>query len=128
MDLSVFNTTAVTALNESSQSPDPEQLRRIFRRYEALAEAQGSIVWVVDPTLRTVGQSEGWERYTGQTPQAYTELGWIAAVHPDDRERLRAESARAMTTEEPLVIEFRIRRVDGAYRRNLIRAVPIRDG
>ncbi len=114
--------------NESTPPTDPEQLRRVCRRYEALAEAQGSIVWVVDPSLHTVGQSEGWERYTGQPPEAYAERGWMAAVHPDDRDRLQAESARALAIEEPLVIEFRIRRADGAYRRNLIRALPIREG
>jgi len=83
---------------------------------------------VVDPSLHSVGQSKGWERYTGQSGETYAELGWIAAVHPDDRERLQVESARAVATEEPLVIEFRVRRADGAYRRNLIRALPVRDG
>ena len=124
----VLEDTPVTAVNDDPSSPDAEQLRRVSLRYEALSEAQGSIVWVVDPSLHTVGQSEGWERYTGQSRESYAELGWIAAVHPDDRERLDRESARALESEEPLVIEFRIRRVVGLYRRNLIRAGPVRDG
>ena len=119
---------SVTAAHNSSSAPDAEQLRRISRRYDALADAQGSIVWVVDPSLQTVGQSEGWERYTGQPAETYAGRGWMAAVHPDDRERLATESARALATEESLVIEFRVQRADGAYRRNLIRAMPVRDG
>ena len=77
--------------------------------------------------MRPTGRNEAWERYSGQSPESYAELGWLAAIHPDDRERFRAESARALTTGEPLGLEFRIRRADGAYRRNRIRAVPIRD-
>lgn len=107
---------------------DADRILRVCRRYEALAEAQGSIVWVVDPSLHSVGQSDGWERYTGQSAIAYAELGWIAAVHPEDRERLTDESGRALSTGEPIVLEFRIRRADGAWRRNLIRALPIREG
>ena len=119
--------TTLTGRNDSSIPPDAERLLRVCRRYEALADAEGSIIWVVDPDMRPTGRNEAWERYSGQSPESYAELGWLAAIHPEDRDRFIGESGRALATGEPLGLEFRIRRADGAYRRNRIRAVPIRD-
>ncbi|HVL66154.1 MAG TPA: PAS domain-containing protein [Vicinamibacterales bacterium] len=106
---------------------DLERLRRIARRYDALTSASGSVVWVVDPHLRPTGRNVAWERYTGQTPTDYAQLGWLTAVHPADRGRFQEEAARALASGEALTTEFRIRRADGSYRRNLIRAVPVRE-
>jgi PAS domain S-box-containing protein len=105
---------------------DLEYLERAARRYEALSSNEGSIVWVVDPELQPTGRNENWERYTGQQPAEYAGLGWMAAVHPDDRQRFSALTATAMASAEPLTIELSIRRADGEYRRNLVRAVPVK--
>jgi PAS domain S-box-containing protein len=107
---------------------DKQRLEREARRYAALISAEGSIVWVVDPQLQPTGLNQAWEHYTGQRPEAYARLGWLSAIHPDDRDRIRAEIAQGLTAGSALSLEFRIRRADGAYRRNLIRAIPIREG
>jgi PAS domain S-box-containing protein len=109
-------------------SADPDRLLRLCRRYEVLAEAEGSIVWVIDPEMRPTGSNENWERYTGQSEEQYAGLGWMAAIHPDDREPLASATAEAHRAGEPVALEIRIRRADGVHRRNLIRALPIRDG
>ncbi len=83
---------------------------------------------MLDTELRPSGLSQAWELYTGQTADEYAHLGWVNAIHPDDRDQLRAHAAAAMTAGAPLSMEFRVRRTDGAYRRNLIRAIPIREG
>ena len=108
--------------------PDPhdvDALRRIARRYHALASTDGSIIWVVDPHLRPTGRNASWERYTGQSGDDYKGLGWMAAVHPDDRAWFREKANVALESATPLTIELGIRRADGIYRRNLIRAVPV---
>ena len=110
---------------EQPTAEDLEHLQRIARRYQALASTEGSIVWVVDPRLNPTGRNEAWERYTGQQPADYMRRGWLSAIHPDDRARFRAQAEEALTTRRPLTIELTIRRVDGVYRRNLIRAVPV---
>ena len=104
---------------------DLDYLQRAARRYQALASTEGSIVWVVDPQLHPTGTNEGWERYTGQAEPEYFGSGWMSVVHPDDRERFRALTTRAVAAGEPLTIEIDIRRADGTYRRNLIRAIPV---
>ena len=104
---------------------ETDRLRRIARRYEALTIAEGTVVWVVDAQLRPTGRNALWEQYSGQPPEQYAELGWTAAVHPDDRERFLQEAAGAVERGAPLTTEFRLRRADGAYRRHLVRAVPV---
>ncbi|CAN5663674.1 hypothetical protein BH18ACI5_BH18ACI5_03240 [soil metagenome] len=104
---------------------DEEYLERAARRYQALASSDGSIVWVVDPKLRPTGRNEAWEAYTGQQLPDYSGAGWMSAVHPTDRERFQTRAAQAVAAGEPLTIEINIRRADGSYRRNLIRAVPV---
>lgn len=112
---------------DSPPPADPERLLRLGRRYQALADAEGSIVWVVDSAMRPTGRNEAWERYSGQTPEQYAERGWIDAIHPDDRSRFATETAEAQETGGAVALEFRIRRADGEYRRNLVRALPIRE-
>ncbi len=107
---------------------EEKRLRREARRYEALITAEGSIVWVLAPDLRPTGRNVPWELYTGQSPDDYSELGWLSAIHPEDRDHVRREAARAVAAGAPLSLQFRVRRADGEYRRNAIRAVPIREG
>ena len=109
----------------SLEPEDLEALQRVARRYHALASTEGSIIWVVDSQLRPTGRNEGWERYTGQQPDEYKGLGWMSAVHADDRSWFRQKAAAALESATPLTIELGIRRADGVYRRNLIRAVPV---
>ena len=110
----------------SSEPQDPAKLRREALRYEALLGAEGTIVWVIDAQLRPTGDNPAWERYTGQTGDAYLEHGWLDALHPDDRAQVGRAAATAVASGEPLSLELRIRRHDGEFRRHLIRAVPVR--
>ena len=115
----------MVSLVTTRDSEELEGLQRVARRYHALASTEGSIMWVVDPKLRRTGRNEAWERYTGQTPEEYRGLGWMSAVHPDDHQWFHDKASVALESATPLTIELGIRRADGIYRRNLIRAVPV---
>src|SRR5882672_10000620 len=45
-------------------------------------------------------------------------------IHPDDRERVRAHSDRALSSGDPYELEFRVRRSTGSYRWFLTRFSP----
>jgi PAS domain S-box-containing protein len=114
--------------NSAETGPtDIQRVQREARRYEALISAEGSIVWVLDPQLRPTGRNHGWEHFTGQSPEEYEQLGWLSAIHPEDRDAIHAEAARAMAAGTSITTEFRVRRADGEYRRTFIRAIPIRE-
>ena len=105
-----------------------EVLRRSEARYRALAEATSQAIWVWDPTAGG-GVDETppwWEEVTGQTPEQQAELGWLAALHPGDRERARAAWLGALATGTPYSIEYRVRRRrDGDYVHVATRVVPV---
>jgi signal transduction histidine kinase/CheY-like chemotaxis protein len=52
----------------------------------------------------------------------------MQAIHPGERERVRAEWGAILHRGEPGELRFRLRRADGTYRRVVSRGVPIRDG
>ena len=62
-----------------------EELVRREERYRALVMATTSIVWLANPDGSLMGEQASWGEYTGQGPEEQEGLGWINALHPDDR-------------------------------------------
>ena len=61
--------------------------------------------------------------YTGCPREANDSWGWMALLHPNDAEPARPAWEHVVRTEDPFTIEFRIRRFDGAFRWNCVRAL-----
>ena len=71
--------------------------------------------------------SRQWIEYTGMPEADQLGYGWLMQLHPDDRERVKAEWAATVGGGVAFDIEFRIRRNDGVHRRFRTRAIPLRD-
>ena len=78
---------------------DAELVRR-EERYRALVLATSSIVWTADPEGRFTTAQSSWETYTGQAWHAQAGLGWMDAIHSDDRESVQASWAQARDRRE----------------------------
>jgi PAS domain S-box-containing protein len=65
-----------------------------------------------------------WLRFTGLTPHQALGDGWSRAVHPEDLARWLDACVRAFDAREPLQIDYRLRRHDGAFRWMRDRGVP----
>jgi PAS domain S-box-containing protein len=102
-------------------------LRTSETRYRSLAEATAQMIWSADPAGRFNAPSPSWEAYTGQRWEEYRDLGFIEAIHPDDRQRTLAAWAEGLKGEEPCAAEYRLRRADGQYRQVVARCVPVRN-
>ena len=100
-------------------------LRESEERYRSLTEATAQVVWTMDADGRWRSPSPSFERYTGLTWEEYRD-GSGRAVHPADHDRVTAEWATILRSASPGEIRFRFRRADGAYRRAISRAVPLR--
>jgi PAS domain S-box-containing protein len=72
---------------------------------ESFEEDQGGIVYV-SPQVRAILGREP-EDWLGATER------WLEQIHPDDRERVRAENARADTSHEAFISEYRMLAKDG---------------
>jgi diguanylate cyclase (GGDEF)-like protein/PAS domain S-box-containing protein len=96
--------------------------------FRTLTRTIPEIVW----TARSDGfidfASERWYEYTGQTPNIDREMAWKEVVHPDDLDVSYIKWQECLQSGAPYEIEYRLRRMDGAYRWFLARATPVRDG
>ncbi|TAJ10508.1 MAG: PAS domain S-box protein [Nitrospirae bacterium] len=57
-----------------------------------------------------------WLDLTGRTLEQELRDGWVEGVHPDDRARCVHDYRQAFDAHRPFVLEYRLRRHDGAYR------------
>jgi PAS domain S-box-containing protein len=91
-----------------------------------LADAVPHLVWVAAPDGSTEYVNHWTTEYTGQSAAANYDWRWLAMVHPDDVDRARAAWARAIETETPYEVEYRLRRADGQFRWHAFRSMPVR--
>lgn len=94
--------------------------------FAALAEATGQLVWTAHPDGSAV-DARAWSAFSGVKEEQLLGWGWLQRVHADDRERAKRYWKRAVASEAPFELEYRMRRRDGAYRWFAVRAVPVRD-
>lgn len=103
-----------------------EAIRASEARLRSLALASAAIVWISDHAGKLV-DAQGWQEFTGQVPADYLGLGWLTAVHVEDRQRLDRDWRVACTIGEPMSATYRLRMTDGRYRMVVGQGIPIRD-
>ncbi|MDP9169420.1 MAG: PAS domain S-box protein, partial [Acidobacteriota bacterium] len=98
-------------------------------RYRTLVAATSSVVWSADAAGRFTAFQPDWEDFTGQAGDEYTGDAWLDTLHPDDRDRARKHWRDSLTASRRYDLEARVWQARaGAYRRCILRAVPIREG
>lgn len=97
------------------------QLRQAESDQRALLENLPQMLWIADPDGRIRYHNRLWYEYTGLQPGE----SWERVTHPEDLERAHDAWAQAMAHGQPLDVELRFRRADGAYRWHMICGVPI---
>ncbi|MFW5973601.1 MAG: PAS domain S-box protein, partial [Bacteroidota bacterium] len=97
------------------------------RRFRTLVETTSQVIWLADEhgTIRILGGV--WQNLTRQTPEESHDMGWVAAVHPSDRERVVALWREHVASKKELVTEFRVRDARGRYLWFRAHAVPVFD-
>src|SRR5690606_36089916 len=96
-------------------------------RFRALALALEPVIWTTDAEGRVVEDSPTWRAFTGQTREQWFGWGWLDAVHPAHRDRVRWTWANAVTNRSLYEIEYRLRTASGEYRWTVARAAPVLD-
>ncbi|ANY82502.1 hypothetical protein BB934_29905 (plasmid) [Microvirga ossetica] len=112
--MSQFNLRRVSTITAQSE-----------HRYRALIEASATMVWRASPDGAIIDGSPEWSEITGRSPEASKGFGWLAAVHPDDSERVVAVRQNIFASARSGTYEFRVRQTNGEYRWFKSRAVPI---
>lgn len=104
-----------------------DRLRESEHHFQQLSESLPQLVWSCEPDGRCDYLSRQWLQYTGLPEADQLGQGWLAQLHPEDRDRVAAAWADTVARESDFDIEFRIRGADGRYRWFKTRAAPLRN-
>lgn len=91
-------------------------VRKSEQRFRHMADHAPGMVRVTAVDGRCSFLSKSWYDFTGQSPEAGLGLGWIDAVHPEDRTRIATIFQTPKETAERVRLDYRLRRKDGEYR------------
>jgi PAS domain S-box-containing protein len=103
------------------------KLRESEERYRLLADMIPQNIWTTDAQGRHTYFSRRWYEYSGSAPEQSHGEGWLAFIHPDDKERTLARWHHSLRTGEPYEIEYRFRDAEGVYHWFLGKAMPLRN-
>ena len=107
-----------------------EALRSSEERYALAAKSTNDGIFDWDLRKEEIYYSPRWKSMLGYTENDIVGLPdeWFMLVHPDDVQNLKAQIARHLKGQLPVLEgEYRIRRQDGQYVWMLARAVAVRD-
>jgi PAS domain S-box-containing protein len=101
----------------SAEAGTEQRLREAEERFRTLVERVPAVVYIDadDDIASALYMSPQYERMFGYSPEerlADPEL-WVHSLHPEDRERVLAESDRTRASSEPFVADYRMVRKDG---------------
>ncbi|MFG5119173.1 PAS domain S-box protein [Methylorubrum sp. POS3] len=93
-------------------------------RFRAMADDAPVMMWVTDAAGACLYLNRRWYEFTGQVEAQALGLGWLEAVHPDDRGWSGETFLAANARQEAFRLEYRLRHADGGYRWAIDSASP----
>jgi PAS domain S-box-containing protein len=93
-------------------------------RFRLMADHAPVMVWLSGADGRCTYVNRRWLDFTGRAPEQELGRGWLDGVHADDLAERGRTARHAFDARREFVIEYRLRRHDGAYRRVLDQGVP----
>jgi len=104
------------------------QARRSDARFRNLTESMPLCVWAADAEGRVQYCNREWLDHSGLSAEESAGLGFMSAIHPEQRGQVRSTWRESVRAGLPFEMEFLLRRErDGAHCWHLCRAVPERD-
>jgi len=123
----VIEGAVITFVDISRAKKAQEALRESESHFRQLAESLPQPVWICLPDGRCDYLSRQWIEFTGVPHAQQLDFGWLAQVHPDDRDAVMAAWKAAVAAGEPFQVEFRVRHHSGDYHVFDLRATALRD-
>ncbi|MBA2467623.1 MAG: PAS domain S-box protein, partial [Sphingomonas sp.] len=91
-------------------------LRESEARFRRIADSAPVMMWVTRPDRTRDFVNEAYADFVGGSTQEVSNLDWRTRIHPDDVDRIVAESIAGEAARAPFALEGRYRRGDGEYR------------
>ena len=109
----------------TEQRRSQQALQESEARFRSLVLAISQVVWTTSAEGLIEQGSPSWRAFTGQTHEEMKGLGWLDALHPDDRESAARSWREALARRGGYEVEYRLRRPDGTYTPVLARGAPV---
>ena len=104
------------------------RLRESEDHFRHTVELNPQVPWTCDPDGNITSYSNRWLELTGQAPGEPDGSGWAKALHPDDVPWTMTAFSAALTSGDPVDVDYRIRvATTGEYRWMRARARPRRN-
>ena len=91
-------------------------LRESEERFRTMADQAPVLIWMDDAEGRCQYVNASYPAFTGRSLEEHLGHGWVASVHPEDRDRTKSIFLTAWAGRERFSLEYRVRRHDGQYR------------
>src|SRR4051794_11965626 len=91
-------------------------LRESEERFRRIANSAPAMMWVTRLDRVRDFVNDHYVAFTGLSADEARTLDWRSVIHPDDVERIVAESISGEASLQPFTLEGRYRRCDGEYR------------
>lgn len=125
-DLRLLDILARLAADVIERRTHDEDLRRREERSRTLTQLLTDVPWQARSDGAFDELQPSWENYTGQTWDAHAGHGWFDAIHPEDRDAVRASWAAACFESRPYEFGARLWHTRSKqYRQCIFRATPI---
>ena len=103
------STGAVAASLDITQIREREKrLQRSEARFQTLLKSVNALLCITDGELRMTEPLPAWERFTQQPFEQAQGFGWENAIHPADREQVRAAVAEAVKSGAAFKARYRL--------------------
>ena len=99
-------------------------LRESEEQFRVLADRAPAMMWTARPDSTLDYINRGCAEFTGLPIEKLRDNGWMDALHPEDLDPAVPTYVSAVEARKPFVVEYRLRRADGAYRWVLDSGVP----
>ena len=111
-------------LNAKRLEAESIALRESEQRFRVIANAAPVMIWMSGPDKLCNYFNQSWLAFTGRALETELGSGWTEGVHPEDLGSRIFTSVAAFNRQEPIQMQYRLRRYDGEYRWILDTCVP----
>ncbi len=94
------------------------------KRFQTMADAAPVLMWMTGEDKLCTYVNKAWLKFTGQSLEHELGNGWSEGIYPDDVEKAVQTYGSAFDARQPFVMQYRVKRHDGEYRRVTDQGVP----
>ncbi len=114
----------VHAIDVTERVQNRKILEESERKLQNLIDTVPAMVWLSNEKGEVTYLNESWYEYTGQSAAEAFSLGWLEAVHPEERDRIQKDIFEVISKKDVIHQTFRLKNSGGAYRWVINRGRP----